>query len=218
MTVGWKTHNLSGYKPKAFIGLVQNGIDEHYRSGQDFLYFDNAYFKRGGNRFRLIRKGFHLQRILDRPDDRWRALEIPIHPWRKTGRDVVVIPPSAYHVELAGDRNWLNRTVKRLGEITDRPIKVKHGKGDLPAYLKDTWAVVTFASVAGVEALVMGIPVFSGPLCPTLPVSAGPIENIEKPEYLDREPLLYGLAYASWDTEELFGGKIQLEDYEYQCA
>jgi hypothetical protein len=60
----------------------------------------------------------------------------------------------------------------------------------------------------------MGYPVFSGPICPTLPISAGPLENIESPVYSDnREAWLRSLSYAQYTMEELH--KMKLEEYDY---
>jgi hypothetical protein len=61
-----------------------------------------------------------------------------------------------------------------------------------------------------------GYPVFASERCCAYPVSAGPLERIETPEYLDRMPWLHSLAYAQWDLREL--PKIDLEEYDYTCA
>ena len=75
---------------------------------------------------------------------------------------------------------------------------------------------MTYGSVAGIEAAILGIPVFSGPICPTLPISAGTLEQIENPTLHERRPWLCSLAYANWRISEI--PKIHLEDYNYTCA
>ena len=197
----------------------------HYHSGAPFLYMDNAYFRREprGRLFRLVHSGVHLTKILDRPADRFEQISkegpITVEAWRKTGRSVVVIPPSQAQKLSLGFQNWEAETIARLRTSTDRPVVVKATKSTaLLDYLRqhDAWAVVTFASVAGMEAAMAGYPVYASERCCAYPVSAGPLERIETPEYHDRMPWLHSLAYAQWDLREL--PKIDLEEYDYTCA
>jgi hypothetical protein len=210
---------------RLFVGLMHPELRGHYHSGAPFLYMDNAYFRREprGRTFRLVHSGVHLTRVLDRPADRFervnKANPVQVQAWRKTGRSVVVIPPSTAQKLALGFQNWEAETVARLRTITDRPVVVKATKSTaLLDYLRqhDAWAVVTFASVAGMEAAMAGYPVFASERCCAYPVSAGPLERIETPEYPDRMPWLHSLAYAQWELLEL--PKIDLEEYDYTCA
>lgn len=201
---------------RIFVGLDDSELPKYVHEGRDFLYMDNAYFRRGprSTNFRLIRRGFHLTKLLDRPADRlegWNILH-KMQPWRKNGRSVIVIPPSAWYERIFGG-GWLLNTLPYLQ--TDRPVIVKHDKKEpLAPMLEDAWCLVTYGSVAGIEAALSGVPVFSGPLCPTLPISAGGLGDIEKPVYADREPWLRSLSYATWRLEEI--EQINLKDYDYR--
>ncbi len=204
--------------PRLFSGLTHNELPRYVGRDLDFLYLDNAYFKRGSrsNHFRLIRKGFHLTRLLNRPDDRMKQLGLRCQPWRKTGRHIVLIPPSVWYLRILGAHDWTAQTLVTLSQVTDRPVRVKWDKKlPLSDWLADAWAVVTYGSVAGVESAIAGVPVFAGAICPCLPITAGPIDRIDTPEYHDREPWLASLAYANWSTAEL--DSINLEDYDYSC-
>lgn len=202
-----------------FRGLESPRLKIFMDEGRDFLYMDNAYFHRGprATKFRLIRKGVHLTRLLDRPDDRIKALGVVPEPWRKGGRSVLVIPASPYHLDLYGAHGWQERAIDEIRRHTDRPIVVKTVKREpLQPYLDDAWCVVTYGSVAGVEAALYGVPVFSGPICPSLPISSGPLENIESPLYPDRWPWLSSLAYAQFDISEF--DRINFKDFNYRCG
>ena len=203
-----------GWKEPVVLGLTGNDIQNLVANGRDFLYIDHSYLNRGWHNgmFRLTRGWTHLTRILPRPDDRFRKFNVKVEPWRKTGEKVVVIPPTPFQCAI-GEHGWTDRTVARLRQITDRPVVVKHSKGGLPEFLTDAWCVVTWASVAGMEAMLMGIPVFAASTCCCAPVSSGPLENVERPEYPDREPWLHSLAYASWHRSEL--DIIRYQDYDY---
>lgn len=209
-----------GYEGEIHLGIVANKVPELVRDGKDFVYADHAYFKRGWDKghFRVCRNWIHQTSIFKRPDDRLKKWGVTIESWRKTGGKVVVIPPTAFQKTL-GCEGWLKETTARLKQATGRQIDVKWEKGGLREYLADAWAVVTWASVAGVEAALMGVPVFAGEKCPALPVSAGPLEKIETPEYPDnRHEWACSLTYATWSWDEV--QNINFKDYWYdmRCA
>ena len=201
------------------VGLRDDRNIKWVRDGVEFLYGDHAYFDRGWdkNHFRLIRNGHHLAEVLPRPDDRLKRWDVQIEPWRKGGRTIVLIPPSPYYVDIYGiPADWVEQTVAKLKQHTDRPLMVKSGKGRLRECLleeQDAYAVVCAISVAGMEAALMGVPVFSEPRCCSYPVSSGAIEDIEHPEYPERFAWACSLAYASWGVEEL--ESIDFRDYHY---
>lgn len=204
-----------GWRHPVMLGLMDREIFKLLENNKDFLYVDHSYFNRGWNKenFRLTRRWVHLTEVKPRNDDRLKKFEVAIHPWRKKGNKIVVIPPTDFQKPL-GCYHWTENTEKRLKEITDRPIVVKYEKGGFKHFIDDAWAVVTWASVAGVEAALLGVPVFSTDKCPSFPVSSGPIENIETPIYPEnRHEWACSLAYASWHISEM--GKIDFQDYDY---
>ncbi len=188
------------------------------RSGADYLYTDHAYFDRGWEKhnFRIIRSAHHLTHVLPRPDDRLKRWGVEIEPWRKSGRSIVVIPPSKYYEDLYGVRTWLDTTLATLKQLTDRPLYIKTTKGRLRECLleeQNAHAVVCCISVAGMEAALMGVSVFSTPHCCSWPVNAGSLATIETPEYPERHGWASSLAYASWHADEL--AQIDFRDYHY---
>lgn len=213
-TLAYRSVGNNTGRQKLFNGLTDPDFPSALASG-NFVYCDNGYFDRRDH-FRLIRGNVHLTTLLDRPGDRWDRLGIKTAPWRKGGRHIVVIPPSQWYVQLLKADKWLAATRNKLEQHTDRPIVVKQAKGGLEEALQGAWAMVTFGSVAGIEAAILGVPVFSGPICPTLPISAGTLEAIESPTLHERRPWLCSLAYANWRISEI--PKIHLEDYNYTCA
>lgn len=209
---------FSGYSYPVVVGLVDGRSPTLVKDKADFLYGDHAYFNRGwSNRnFRLIRNGHHQTQTVPRPDDRFKKSGVVIEPWRKSGRSIVVIPPSEYYYPIYGVKEWLSSTLATLKEVTDRKVHVKSGKGRLRECLleeQDAFAVVCCMSVAGMEAALMGVPVFSTPQCCSWPVNAGPLEKIESPEYMDRHAWACSLAYASWHASEF--ESIDFRDYHY---
>lgn len=188
-------------------------------SGADFLYMDNAYFGRSprGKNFRLIRAAVHLTTLIERPDDRLLRLAPKVMPWRTEGKSVLIIPPSPFYSAVYPESvGWLEATKKRIQRVCSRPIVIKATKNEpLEPFLARAWACVTFASVAGLEAALFGVPVFSTPRCCTWPINAGELEEIDSPRRSEREPWLAGLAYATWSTDEL--DRIDWNDYQYNA-
>ena len=206
-----------------FVGLLEHHktgnssihpeLVRRIRGGEDFLYADHAYFVRSNVTFRLVRGELHPTRILDRPGDRLKAWGIRVSPYQQGSR-VIVIPPSRYQIAVYGAEGWLDKTLEELKSSTDRPVVVKTDKAiPLAEYLKDAWCFVTFASAAGVTALISGVPVFAGPYCPCLPVSSGGLKDIESPVLHDRMPWLRSLAYCQWHLSELH--RIDWKEYRY---
>ena len=205
--------------PNGYFGIknalpVKNAI----LANEDFVYFDHSYYKRGWNNhhFRAVRNGLHLTKLLDKPDDRMKKFGVVVEPWRKTGTEIVIIPPSGAQIAVYDCDDWVIQVERTLQEVTQRPFTVKTSKAQsMRDYCRDAWAVVTFASVAGVEASLMGIPVFSTDKCPSWPVNAGPLEKIDFPEYVDfREKWAAGLAYASWHSDDI--DYVKWDDYNYE--
>jgi hypothetical protein len=208
-----------GGKLPVVVGLVDECNRALVHSGRDFLYGDHSYFQRGWakNNFRLIRNGHHQTQVFKRPDDRLKRWDVQIEPWRTGGRSIVVIPPSAYYFPIYDTtRTWLHTTLETLRRHTERPIHIKESKGRLRECLldeKDAFAVVCCMSAAGMEAALMGVPVFSTENCCSWGVNAGPLERIESPERHDRHAWACSLAFASWHASEL--GSIDFRSYEY---
>lgn len=201
------------------VGINDDKARDAIKAKEDFIYIDHAYFDRGWERgnFRAVRGEVHLNKIVDRPKDRLKKYGVLIEPWRKTGREIIIVPPSERQQALYENEHWLLKTESKLCQITDRPVVVKNQKTTkMRDFCIDAWAVVTYASVAGVEAALLGIPVFSTTRCPSWPINAGTLEQIETPEYSDaRLEWACSLSYATWNVRET--KLVKWKDYDYAC-
>lgn len=206
---------------RVIMGLFDLRLRNYVAEKLDFYNLDHSYFQRGwhNRNFRAIRNHNHLTTIKKRPDDRIKKFGVTIEPWRKKrGNQIVVIPTYKNHHDLwPGHERWVSETVYRIKKVTDRPIIVKKkGSSPLKFWFDDMWCLVCNGSVAGLETALAGIPVFSGDKCCSYPISAGPVENIEKPELVDlRHELACSLSYASWNASEI--EKVKWLDYDYLC-
>ncbi len=146
-------------------------------------------------------------------DDRWGRLGIDTQPWRLQGREIVILPQRGMGKQgTAMPRDWPMTVVERLKKVTDRPIRIRPHPGqnrEDPCYdMQDAWAAVTWASGAGIKAIVGGISVFCDfPKWIGAPASTVGIDDIENRFLGDRYPMLNRLAYAQWTIEEIKTGE-----------
>ncbi|QIK78071.1 hypothetical protein G7077_03235 [Sphingomonas piscis] len=179
-----------------------------------FLYIDHAYFDRGhGRSYRITRNGYEAGAVRRCPSDRFRALGIETQPWRKSGREIVVCPPTDYFMQAHGCLDWLETTLAMLKAATDRPIVVREKPKDteaavpLPVALESAHSLVTHSSNVAIEAVCLGTPVFVSPASAAAPVGLTELSQIEDPVYPDRDAWLAHLAYSQFSLEEIADGR-----------
>ena len=171
---------------------------------------------------------------------RYRLLEQrlelpPLRPYRKTGRNILVIGQVPGDASLRGiDINaWIETTSARLQQLTDRPIRVRFHPGagapnsrltqalrakgvaieeashSFSRSLEDAWAVVTCCSGASIDALMAGVPVIaSSPASFAWDVTDHELEHVVAPTEFQREQWLDRLAAAQWSRAEIGSGAI----------
>jgi hypothetical protein len=146
-------------------------------------------------------------------EDRWSKLNMQCQPWRSSGKEIVLLPQRGIgNPKYAMPKDWVKNVTARLKLVTDRPIVVREHPGKdrtdpMPA-LKNAWAAVTWASGAGIKAIVGGVPVFhDAPHWIGAPAAKFGIEDIENPFLGDRMPMLHRLSYAQWTLQEIQMGE-----------
>lgn len=198
-------------------------IDRWRAEGRAWLYWDRGAFRRvfatdlptgkDGGYYRWIVNGYQMREIRDVPDDRWKAADTPLWPWKTEGRHVVVAEPSATYQRFHGIEGWTERTIAQLKVLTDRPIVIRDKEMQrfgrrLHEDLAGAHALVTHGSNAAVESVIMGCPVFVHPDSASALVGLTDLATIETPIYPDREPWLRSLAYSQFNEAELVDGTL----------
>ena len=189
---------------------------------RDFYYIDTGYF---GNRklkdyHRVTKNAMQwLGPIEDRPADRLERTRVKARPMTP-GSKILVCPPSAKAMSYweLDEKQWVEDTIAEIKKHTDREIVVRlkqprevRATVDTMehALAQDIHCMVTFNSIAAVESLIYGKPVFT-----MGPNAAGPLANtdiskIDDPQVptLDQvESLLRCLAYHQFTVEEMRSG------------
>lgn len=207
-----------------FWGLARNNfmlIKEHQKQKIPFYFTDMPYWNRwmGDNRntcsWRIIPNALHCNWVKNFSNDRFKKLNVTIKDWRNNGDHILVCPSSNTMNQFYNQDNWLTNTIIELKKYTDRPIKIRHKprsnktSGPRAANIpfeedvKNAWAVVTLASIAGVEAACLGIPTFCSKQSPCAPLNNTDLSKIENPQLVDRTEWLNTLAYYQYTEQEL---------------
>ena len=196
------------------------------KTGRTWVYWDRGYLRRVfatwlPNGASLgVRMGYyrwHVNRpqmgqVYTVPDDRWRALKLDqeIKPWNRNGDHIVIADTLPDYWKLFSDENWSRNTLERLKRITKRPIRVRHKESKVPLYeeLRNAHCLVAHGSIAAVESVVMGCPVFVEPISAAALVGSTDIGQVETPVYPERLPWLHSLAYCQFTEDELCDGTL----------
>ena len=183
-----------------------------------FGRFDNNNLKPDNHYWRICKNRIHVSYLKDCKADRFEKFGIKIKAPNFAGKHVLVCPSSTGIHGYLDRPNWTNETIEQIKRYTDRPIRLRHkprGRGTsgpseakvpLSEDLKNAHAIVTSCSIAAVEAVCMGIPVFSHEKGFASAMGNLHLEDIETPYYGDPEPWLYSLAYQQFTPEEIENG------------
>tara|TARA_R110002111_G_scaffold61351_3_gene102025 strand:- start:10 stop:1398 length:1389 start_codon:yes stop_codon:yes gene_type:complete len=191
--------------------------------GRNFYYIDTGYFGNGKTKLyhRITKNGlqFNLPIWKDCPDDRFLKTDTALHK-RTNGRSILLCPPSQkaltyWNVDL---QEWLDSTVAEIKLHTDRPIVIRekqsrHLRANVNtmkmALADDVHCMVTYNSIAAVEALILGKPVFTMGPNAAEPLANTDLSKIEEPmmPVIDRvRQLCCNLAYNQFTSAEMIDG------------
>ena len=204
-----------------------------WKTGRPFYYIDNGYMgnlMKKKHFYRVVKNNIQHTKIKpSMSSDRFDALcefapYMQYHgrkdPAYQNGAILIVTPSDKpcqfYNVEKDV---WLAETIATLKKHTDRPIIVRE-KGLRPDRIKDNTvaaqcyrerihSVVTYQSMAALEAMHYGIPAFTmAPSCVDS-VANRNLADIENPKYptdAEFKNLLHYLAYCQYTLEEMSTG------------
>lgn len=212
--------------PDGFIPVVgcspelKETIARWRKKGREFVYWDRGYARRvfatwlprgeAGGFYRWHRNAYQMRDIRPLPDDRWKALGIPLQPWRKGGRHIVIAAPTRTYSRFHGTENWIADTIDALARVTDRQLVIrdKESKRPLQADLDGAHCLVAHGSIAAVESVILGCPVFVDKDSAAALVGETDLSRIEGPACPDREPWVNALAYSQFNERELIDGTL----------
>jgi hypothetical protein len=228
------TENESISGPVLLRGISSGKIAKHVRSkGDDYYFIETGYLgnyrcpnNRTGRKIyhRIVKNDMQHKTIMDVPSDRWDSL-VNFNPtlqycgWRKPGSKILLVLSTEKPFQYYGENQdeWLKTVISTLKQHTDREIVIreKASRGErtndtiYDALNDDVYALVTYNSIAAIEAIQFGIPAFA--LAPTAADPVGnkdltQIENPNKPSEEIIQKWLHSIAYSQFSLDEIITG------------
>jgi len=218
--------------PVAFRSMTKRKeIYKCWETGRPFYYIDNGYMgnlMKKKHFYRVVKNNIQHTKVKEMPGDRFSDLcrfAPYMHYYGKKPKQdgpILLVTPSEKPCKFYNldQEQWKQDTIAELKKHTDRPIVVRD-KGLRPDRIKENsvaaqcardqiYAVVTYQSMAALEALHYGIPAFTlAPSCVDSVVSKD-LSTIEQAKYPDEQQfknLLHYLAYCQYSLDEINSGK-----------
>ena len=221
--------------PILIRGISSGGHAKHaIANNRDFYFIETGYLgnyrcdnNQTGRKIyhRIEKNSMQQSRIMDVPDDRWRDLcsfnpRLNYNGWKKPGSKILLIMSTEKPFEYYGTTKdeWVNSTIATLQQHSDREIVIreKAGRGErtndtiYDALDKDIHAVVTYNSIAAVEAIQYGIPAFCTAPTAASAVSTADFSQIENPRKPSEDVIykwLSSVAYGQFSLNEILAGQ-----------
>ena len=220
--------------PVLLRGISSGKIANHVREkGDDYYFIETGYLgnyrcpnNRTGRKIyhRIVKNAMQHGTIMDVPSDRWDNLvnfnpSLEYQGWRNTGSKILIVLSTEKPFQYYGHNRekWLEKVLKTLKKHTDREIVIreKASRGErtnstiYDALDDDVYALITYNSIAAVEAIQHGIPAFA--LAPTAadPVGNKDLTQIENPNRPNEELVqrwLHSIAYSQFSLDEIITG------------
>ena len=231
----YRTEFESVTGPVLLRGIASGKVaDQHRARGEDYYFIETGYLgnyrcdnNRTGRKIyhRIVKNAMQHSTIMDVPDDRWRELvrfnpNLEYRGWKRTGSKILVVLPSQKPFLYYGHNRekWIEKVEKTIKKHSDREIvwRAKASRGErtndtiYDALDDDIYALVTYNSIATVEAIQYGIPAFG--LAPTAadPVCGNDLTQIENPVMPDEDKVykwLCSIAYSQFSLDEILTGR-----------
>ena len=221
--------------PILIRGISSGEYAKHaQKNNRDFYFVETGYLgnypsdnNRTGRKVyhRIEKNDMQQNRILDVPDDRWQELckfnpALEYKGWKKPGSKILLIMSTDKPFEYYGhSRNkWLEKTIKTIKKHTDREIVIREKAGRAErtndtiyeALTDDVYALVTYNSIAAVEAIQSGIPAFSMAPTAASTITTDDLTLIEHPPRVHEDVVykwLSSIAYGQFSLSEILTGK-----------
>lgn len=190
--------------------------------GRDYYYIDTGYFGNGKRKdyHRVTKNAMQwLGPTEDRSSDRLDRCGVKVYK-HTPGSKILICPPSEkamkyWDMDL---EQWMESTIATIKQHTDREIVIRLKQSRSvrasvdtiqDALNRDIHCMVTFNSIAAVESLIYGKPVFTMGPNAAQPLANTDLAYIETPFIPDQDQvhrLLCCLAYHQFTVEEMRSG------------
>ena len=210
-------------RPLSFRGITKKHIYDYCKeNGRDFYFVDTGYYGNGKNKnwHRVTKNDLqYCGELRDVPADRY----IKANGYTKKftpGGKILLCPPSEKAMNFYGEDldTWMETTINEIKKHTDREVVVRLKKTRKERVFEDTiqdalqddvHCLVTYNSIAAIEALMEGKPAFVLGQNAASPLCLNDLSKLETPLYPTEDEVMYllsNLAYHMFTVTELQNG------------
>jgi len=231
---GELTTDIKDSRPLVIRGVTDKSeMDECRRQGKDFYYIDTGYlgnFPSPGNPsgkkiwHRVVKNKMQHDVIQDASSDRWNHLlkqdpNLKWTGWKNYKNKILFVPPNpkacrAFNIDYD---KWMEETKKEIQKYVDLPIETRikgsrtdrNHKDTIYDALKGAYAVVTFNSIAALEAVLYGVPAFVSVPCAASPLTSNNLSKLKDPFYPSEKLInqqCNNIAYGQFTVKEMQNG------------
>jgi len=210
-------------RPLSFRGITKKHIYDYCKeNGRDFYFVDTGYYGNTKNKnwHRVTKNSLqYCGELRDVPADRY----IKAHGYTKkftSGGKILLCPPSDKAMSFYGEDldTWMETTLAEIKKHTDREVVIRLKKSRKERVFNDTiqdalqddvHCLVTYNSIAAIEALMEGKPAFVLGQNAASPLCSNDLSKLETPLYPSEDEVMYllsNLAYHMFTVTELQNG------------
>lgn len=221
----WETEEYtdSALVIRGLGGSSQKAIRHCWETGRTFYAIDTGYF--GNGKVKIIHRVTknalqYLGPIIERPIDRARKFGYKFKKF-KPGSKILLVPPSEKVMNLFNQpepKAWVDQTIKQIRKYSSRPIEIRlkpsrservSTKSIQAELANDVHCLITYNSIAAVEALMEGKPAIVLGENAASVIAENQISNIENPKIPSKDEMdafISHLAYCQFTVDELKSG------------
>lgn len=225
-SIGLPLLNINEYKDndEIFIsyGILRGTGDIIKKKNKNFIYIDHGFYKSSPRKFtkekrtvlnalsgyfRVIKGDLYFNETeVNLDSKRFEQLDIELKD-KRNGEIIILSEPSENTLNFLGIENWVENTISKIKQYSDREIVIHNKFSDIPLnlLLQDAFAFVSCQSTAGFQSIAEGVPAY---FTHNSLKKYGDIANIEK--NLLNYDILYAAANSQWQLKEFFSDEFKL--------
>ena len=225
-SLGLPLLNINEYKDndEIFItyGILRGAGEIIKKKNKNFIYIDHGFYKSSprkftkekktilnalGGYFRVIKGDLYFNETdINLDSKRFKQLDIELKD-RRNGEIIILSEPSENTMNFLGIENWVEDTINKIKQYSDRKIVVHNKFSDVPLnlLLQEAFAFVSCQSTAGFQSIIEGVPAY---FTHHSLKKYGEIADIEK--NLLNHNVLYAAANSQWRLNEFFSDEFKL--------
>lgn len=196
----WKV-GVGGINNEAFFGHCTNNDDYRFKK----LGISLNPWRLDGENIIICCQNEKSHQWRNMPSTKQWLLDIIPEIRRHTDKKIVIRPHPRNTIELTFS-SLLQTKFKNVSINTPQQIQGTYDDFDFQNQLKNAWAVVNWSSNPATQAILSGIPVFTGPDSLASPVANLNFSTIDNPTMPDRTQWANDIAYTEWTVEEIADG------------